>query len=118
MQYATPTCVHAGATQTSVPYGSTGDAGQQASGHEQPARATETDEDPTITGDYDPSFQLILRRHGLIAMPRDADPDREWMEIQESGDTSILMPSSLLQDLDYGQPHPTVSVMYASPVYV
>ena len=98
MHYATPAYVHAGATQTSVPHGSTGDSGLQAAPHEQPTRTTEMNEDPSITGDYDPSFQLILRRHGLIAMPRDVDPDHEWTEIQEFGDTSISRPSSLLHD--------------------
>ena len=118
MHYATPAYVHAGATQTSVPHGSTGDSGLQAASHEQPARTTEMNEDPSITGDYDPSFQLILRRHGPIAMPRDVDPDHEWTEIQEFDDTSISRPSSLLHDLDYDQSHSTVSVMYASPVHV
>ena len=80
--------------------------------------ATETDEDPTIIGDYDPSFQLILRRHGLTAMPRDADPDREWLEVLEAGDTSISMPSSLLNDLDHDPSYPTTTVMYASPALV
>ena len=116
MQYATPAYVHAGVTHTSVPYGSTGDSGVETPMHEQ--FATETDEDPTIIGDYDPSFQLILRRHGLTAMPRDSDPDREWLEVLEAGDTSISMPSSLLNDLDHDPSHPTTTVMYASPALV
>ena len=116
MQYATPTYVHAGVIHASVPYGSTGDSGVETPMHEQ--FATETDEDPTIIGDYDPSFQLILRRHGLTAMPRDSDPDREWLEVLEAGDTSISMPSSLLNDLDHDPSHPTTTVMYASPALV
>ena len=118
MHYASPAVVHAGVTQTSIPHGSTGDTGLETSGQEHTARATETDEDPTVTGDYDPSFQLILRRHGLIAMPRDADPDREWMEVQEAGGPTISMANSLLQDLDYDQSHPTVSVMYLSLIHI
>ena len=61
------------------------------------------EEDPTIRHGLDPQFQLVLRRHGLIAT--------NFNEM----DGNFTQHSTMLDNLDYDDSQPIVAHMYASP---